>query len=81
MKSKNYARRVYLAAWLALGIAAIDAVIFQIGLANGWPFNQAAAGEIIVLATLGIIAAALARCLKSIEARLSKLETGSADQA
>jgi hypothetical protein len=77
MKSKNYAWRVNAAAWLALVVAAIQTVTLQIGLSNGWPFNPADAGEIVVLALLGLIAAALARCLKGIEARLTEIETRS----
>lgn len=79
MKPRNYAWAVNLAGWLALAVAVIQAVIFQIGLSNGHPFNPAVAGEIVLLAVFGIVAAVVARCLKSIEARLTKIEGDATD--
>ena len=74
MKLKNYAWAVYLTGWLALGAAAIQFVIFQIGLLYGHPFNPVIGGEISIMIMLGIIAFALADCLKRIEERLTKIE-------
>ncbi len=79
MKPKNYAWAVNLAGWLALAVAVAQAVIFQIGLSNGHPFDPAVAGEIVLLAVLGVIAAVVAHCLKNIEARLTKIEKGPTD--
>lgn len=79
MRPKNYAWAVNLASWFVLGVAGVHAVVFQIGLANGHPFDEAIAGQIVVLAVIGIVAAVLAKCLKRIEARLAKLETGVTD--
>jgi hypothetical protein len=79
MRPKNYAWAVNLASWFALGVAGVHAVIFQISLANGYPFDPAIASQIVVLAVIGIVAALLAKCLKSIEARLAKLETSVSD--
>ena len=79
MKPRNYAWAVNLVGWLALAIAVIQAVIFQVGLSNGHAFNPAVAGEIVLMAVLGVVAAILARCLKNIEARLTKIESGTTD--
>lgn len=76
MKVGNYAWAANLSGWLALGIAAIGTIIEQIGLMNGHPFDPAIAGEIALMAVLGIVASVLARCLKRIEARLTKIESG-----
>jgi hypothetical protein len=51
----------------------------EIGLSNGHPFNLAFSGEIVVLAVLGMIASVIAKRLKNIEARLTKIETGATD--
>jgi hypothetical protein len=74
MKIENYAWAVNLSGWLALGAAAIQTILVQIGLMNGHPFEPAVAGEIILMAVFGIVTSVLARCLKLIEARLTRIE-------
>jgi hypothetical protein len=75
MKIANYAWAVNLTGWLALGVAILETVLLQVGLRNGHPFEPAIAGEIILLAILGIVACVLARCLKRIETRLTRMES------
>jgi hypothetical protein len=75
MKPQNYAWAVNLAGWLALGFASMQAVIVQIGLLRGHPFDPVVAGEITLMAMVGIVTCVLASCLKRIEARLTKIES------
>ena len=79
MKTKNYAWAVNLAGWLAIGFAAIQTIILQIGLLHAHPFDPIEGLGISLMAMLGIVACVLARCLKRIEARLTKIETGQSD--
>lgn len=79
MKTKNYAWAVNLAGWLALGIAVLQTVIFQIGLSHGHPFDPIIAGEISLMAIVGIVTSVVARCLKKIEARLTRIERERSD--
>ena len=79
MKTKNYAWAVNLAGWLALGIAVMQTVTLQIGILHGHPFEPIIGLEISLMAMLGIVVCVLARCLKRIEARLTKIESGRSD--
>gem|GEM_PF-4342816 len=76
MKPKNYAWAVNLTGWLAIGIAAIQTIILQIDLLHGHSFDPVIGLEISLMAVVGIVTSVLARCLKRIEARLTKIESG-----
>lgn len=79
MKSKNYAWVVNLAGWVVLAIAVVQFVIFQIGLLRGHSFNPVIASENSLVAVLGVLTCVIARCLKNIEARLTKIEMHTSD--
>ncbi|MFI5021590.1 MAG: hypothetical protein ACHQRJ_08060 [Alphaproteobacteria bacterium] len=74
MKTKNYAWVLNLTGWAALGLAVVDSVIFNIGLANGHPFDPVIAFGIMLTALIGVVTSVVARSLKKIEARLTKIE-------
>jgi hypothetical protein len=74
MKHKNFSWAVNLTGILALALAAVQTAILQIGLYNGHPFNPVIALEIMIVALIGIASALLARCLKEIKARLTRIE-------
>jgi hypothetical protein len=79
MNLKNYAWAVNLTGWLALGIAVLQTIVLQIGLWHGHPFDPVIGLEISLMAMVGIVTSVLAHCLKRIEARLTKIESGRSD--
>jgi hypothetical protein len=81
MKAKNYAWAVNLASWFAVGLAVVQTILINIGLMHGRPFDPVVAGETILLAAIGVVTGVMARCLKQIEARLTKIENESAENS
>jgi hypothetical protein len=81
MKTKNYAWAVNLASWFAVGMAVVQTILINIGLMHGRPFDPVVGGETILLAAIGVVTGVMARCLKQIEARLTKIENERVDNS
>jgi hypothetical protein len=75
MGTKNQAWLDGITGTFSVAVALIQFIGFQIGLKNGWPFDQTTATAMVAVALIGIATSAIAHVLKKIEARLTAIES------
>ena len=73
-KTVNQAWLVTAVGTFAFAVAIVEFAGLQIGVTNGWPFNQGNATAMVGVALIAVATSTIAHVLTKIEARLTALE-------